>query len=190
MMKDHEKEPFWWDEAGFETNYVANLIELRVQRGMSQSELAKRASEAGLQFHQPTVQRIEVGERPIKLTEAIELARILGSTLSAMMLSPTGSGVRRSITDITHKATEFPIMLGQLRSKEREIRESATELADLLNQLEDATPVDGDSELRSAAHVYLQMAGRLGNIYQAAITDFTEALAEHDTSSPSRQSPA
>ncbi|MBN0039476.1 helix-turn-helix transcriptional regulator [Cellulosimicrobium cellulans] len=77
-------EPFEWDDYGYETTFVENMKTLRQQRGMSQSEFARRASARGLSFHQPTVQRIESGQRPLRLTEAIHIAAILGTDLQSM----------------------------------------------------------------------------------------------------------
>lgn len=65
--------------------FVENLKELRERRGISQTEFARRARARGLPFHQPTVQRIEQGQRPLRLTEAIELASELGTTMQALL---------------------------------------------------------------------------------------------------------
>lgn len=85
MQEDEERERFWWDNSGWEMTFVENMRMLRERRGMSQTEFAKKASENGLSFHQPTVQRIESGQRPLKLTEALVIAQLLGSSLEAMM---------------------------------------------------------------------------------------------------------
>jgi transcriptional regulator with XRE-family HTH domain len=84
--EDEDREPFWWDLDGRETTFVENMTALREQRGMSQTEFAKRARERhGLPFHQPTVARIEAGQRPVKLHEAFTIAKILGTDYQAMM---------------------------------------------------------------------------------------------------------
>jgi transcriptional regulator with XRE-family HTH domain len=85
MQEDEERERFWWDNSGWEMTFVENMRMLRERRGMSQTEFAKRANEHGLAFHQPTVQRIENGQRPLKLTESLVIAGLLGSTLEQMM---------------------------------------------------------------------------------------------------------
>ncbi len=51
---------------------------------MTQAELAARVSEAGLPFHQQTIQRIESGTRPIRLNEAGVIALALGARLVDM----------------------------------------------------------------------------------------------------------
>lgn len=85
VQDSEERERFWWDDAGWEMTFVENMRMLRERRAMSQTEFAKHASERGLSFHQPTVQRIENGQRPLKLTEALVIADLLGSTLEQMM---------------------------------------------------------------------------------------------------------
>src|ERR1700720_1898610 len=62
----------------WEDNFIQRMIELRTAK-MSQTELARQLSGRGLPFHQQTVQRIEKGERPLRLNEALEIAEILGS---------------------------------------------------------------------------------------------------------------
>lgn len=85
QQDDAEREPFFWDQSGWETTFVENMRMLRERRGVSQTEFARRANERGLSFHQPTVQRIERGERPLKLTESLVIAELLGSTIEQMM---------------------------------------------------------------------------------------------------------
>jgi transcriptional regulator with XRE-family HTH domain len=62
----------------WEDNFIKRMIELRTAK-MSQTELARQLNDRGLSFHQQTVQRIEKGERPLRLNEAHAIAEILGS---------------------------------------------------------------------------------------------------------------
>ncbi len=55
---------------------------------MSQSELARKLDERGVSMAQQTVAKIEAGTRPLKLTEAAEIAEELGVTV-ADLLNPT-----------------------------------------------------------------------------------------------------
>lgn len=83
--EDADKEPFWWDLGGWEMAFVDNMKTIRERRGLSQTEFAKRMSERGHRFHQPTVQRVERGERPLKFGEAISVADVLGIPFATMM---------------------------------------------------------------------------------------------------------
>lgn len=60
----------------------------------TQTDLARAMKERGFPFHQQTVQRIEDGERAIKLDEAFALAEILGRSVDEMRRSTrTGRAV-------------------------------------------------------------------------------------------------
>lgn len=60
---------------------------LREQREWSQGELAERLKRAGHDnFHATTVSRIEKGDRPVRLSEAVAIAETLGSNLVEMLL--------------------------------------------------------------------------------------------------------
>lgn len=63
------------------------LRELRENRGWSQNELARKMTERpGLgNFYPMTIKRIEAGERPIKLDEAMEFAYLLGISLDVLV---------------------------------------------------------------------------------------------------------
>lgn len=88
MMSESERGPFHWDHDGREAAFVERLRTLREANGWSQSELARRAQEAGLAFHQPTVQRIESGERPLRLSEALTLSTLFGIQLETSLGDP------------------------------------------------------------------------------------------------------
>ena len=69
----------------WERNFREQMFRLREARGLTQTDLAKiLKSRFGLPFHQPTIQRIEVGERPVRLNEAHLIARILDVDLETM----------------------------------------------------------------------------------------------------------
>jgi transcriptional regulator with XRE-family HTH domain len=60
--------------------FGANLRALRERNEISQPELARRMAERGWPWHQSTVYRTESGRQPLKLGEAVDLAKILGVT--------------------------------------------------------------------------------------------------------------
>lgn len=57
----------------------------------------------GVKWHPMTVDRVESGERPLKLTEAIALAGIFGVTLDELVASgtPKPSGQSSAIRELT-----------------------------------------------------------------------------------------
>jgi len=66
---------------------ASNMRLLREQRDMSQSALAEAMSERGVQWHQQTVYKIENGTRPLRASELVCLAAILGTSLDRFMLT-------------------------------------------------------------------------------------------------------
>lgn len=74
----------------WERHFREQLVRLRESRGLTQTDLARMLKGAyGLAFHQQTVQRIEAGERPIRLNEAHLIAQVFDVPLEAM----TSAGV-------------------------------------------------------------------------------------------------
>lgn len=61
------------------------LVELRERAGVSQNALAKAMQANGFMFHQQTVQRIEAGQRPLRVDELIALSDILGVSVDALL---------------------------------------------------------------------------------------------------------
>ncbi|MGB3258887.1 MAG: helix-turn-helix domain-containing protein [Ornithinimicrobium sp.] len=76
----------------WEANFVRSMEQRRLALGMTQTDLAKKLrSTYGLPFHQQTVQRVEAGERPVRLNEAHCVALILGSSLTVMTADTHGT---------------------------------------------------------------------------------------------------
>ena len=73
--------------APWEENFRANLVRLREGAGMTQTDLARALRDYGLAFHQQTVQRIEAGDRPLRLNEAIAVSKIFQQSLEGMTQS-------------------------------------------------------------------------------------------------------
>jgi hypothetical protein len=61
----------------WEAAFAKSLARARLDASMSQTELARRATEAGLPLYQQQIQRIENLTRPVRLNEAVLLARVL-----------------------------------------------------------------------------------------------------------------
>lgn len=68
----------------WESNFREQMRRLREARRMSQSELARELRARGVSFHQQTVQKVEVGERALRLDEAYVIADLLGTDLETM----------------------------------------------------------------------------------------------------------
>jgi transcriptional regulator with XRE-family HTH domain len=75
----------------WERNFRERMVRMREAKGMTQTDLARALkTDFGLPFHQQTIQRIESGERPVRLNEANLIAQTLHADLFTMM-SDVGS---------------------------------------------------------------------------------------------------
>lgn len=61
--------------------FARRLREVRQQAGVTQQQLAARMTEVGHKLHRSAVAKIELGERPVTIGEAVQLAGILGVPL-------------------------------------------------------------------------------------------------------------
>jgi transcriptional regulator with XRE-family HTH domain len=115
------------EDFGFDFDKLvgSNVQKYRTARGMSQAELAEAISAEGEHVHQQTIQKIEKGTRPLKLSEAQKIAR-------ALRLSPW------HLTDDMHVAkanANFVEGHTELSAMTTELHEFARRLAPLLVDL-------------------------------------------------------
>jgi transcriptional regulator with XRE-family HTH domain len=75
----------------WERNFRQQMQRLREAQELTQSDLARSLKGFGLPFHQQTIQRIEQGERPVRLNEAHLIAKVLGVTVDSMTAAGTPS---------------------------------------------------------------------------------------------------
>jgi transcriptional regulator with XRE-family HTH domain len=78
---------------------------LRERLHLSQSDFAAAIRSKGLGWHQPTVSRIEDGERPLRLAEAIVLSESFGFLLPNGL--GVGAGVKLSISTLEQLLKEI-----------------------------------------------------------------------------------
>ncbi len=69
----------------WEASFRSEMQRLRVERGLTQADLAQQLRDRGLALHQQTVARIEAGQRSIRLNEALVIADALGSDINRMV---------------------------------------------------------------------------------------------------------
>jgi transcriptional regulator with XRE-family HTH domain len=72
---------------GLDADVGRRIKALRKAQRISQSNLiVKMALLYGIQWHQSTVTNVERGERPLKLSEALAVADVLGVSLDALLI--------------------------------------------------------------------------------------------------------
>ncbi len=78
--------------------FAQNMTRFREAAKMSQAELVTRLRKQGWNsVHPTTISRIEKGERPVRLSEADRIARVLGQDLSRMMSRPRHAGIEAEV---------------------------------------------------------------------------------------------
>lgn len=74
--------------ASWERNFREQMRVRREGLGYTQTALANFLRDAGLPFHQQTVQKVESGDRPVRLDEAYLIAETLQTDLPLMVQDP------------------------------------------------------------------------------------------------------
>jgi transcriptional regulator with XRE-family HTH domain len=65
--------------------FARRLREVRQQAGVTQQQLAARMTEVGHKLHRSAVAKVELGERPVTIGEAVQLAGVLGVPLMELI---------------------------------------------------------------------------------------------------------
>lgn len=105
--------------AGFrETVFRDSMKRRREILGINQTELARRMKALGYPFHQQTIQRVEAGERPIRLDEAYALAEILDTSVDSMTRT-----FRAEVSDVVYAVEK-------LRRESRRLYDDVHEVTD------------------------------------------------------------
>lgn len=105
-----DQEPTW------ERNFIRAMKVMRENARLTQTELARELRAAGMSFHQTTVLRIEAGERPVRLNEALMIADVFGSDLDSMIsISPKQdrADLLQAVHDIRSRSGELSYELGR-----------------------------------------------------------------------------
>ena len=84
---------------------------IREKLGMTQAEVAKEMSARGLRMRQSTIAKIEAGQRPVRVNEAVTLAAILRVTVTDLIAEP---GQRDRLDALAAARAEERELLGQL----------------------------------------------------------------------------
>lgn len=162
--------------ARWETNYREQMRRLREANGLSQTELARRLRSVGLPFHQQTIQKIEAGERPIRLNEAHLIADVLGADVVAMTASGPAS------------AMELLAAVGRIEREVLSLVEATADgAADFFSRVEDfayeflrddVEPLDGASLIWVGAWAHKVL--RVSDLLTSFVTTGGRLMGESD----------
>ncbi|WP_213572464.1 helix-turn-helix transcriptional regulator [Rhodococcus sp. USK13] len=132
----------------WETNFRTQMTRLRKAHGLNQTDLARKISKWELPFHQQTIQRIEAGERPIRLNEAHVIAQVLDTTVAAMT-SEVGTDERELVYAVEALRIDASGHMGDVAALASQWANDLRRLDDLISEiaepkLERAADVEAD----------------------------------------------
>lgn len=136
-----------WDMRNPDELFGLEVQAQREDKGWSMTEFASMLSEAGLKnFHPTTIGRLERGERPVRLNEAVVIAKVLGSALDDLVVEPLpGDDALKFATNSVESSSKraaraFDVVKFWRREVEKEVTELRRKLADgtLLSEHVDA----------------------------------------------------
>jgi transcriptional regulator with XRE-family HTH domain len=99
---------------------------LRSARGWSQAEAARRMKPFGYDFNQALISRIELGQRPLRVNELADFARLFGVTVPFLLFPHISLG-------------EAEAEIARLEQDEKEAEQRARDLQPALNEAENVS---------------------------------------------------
>jgi transcriptional regulator with XRE-family HTH domain len=121
-------------EADPDAVLARRLRELRETARLTQRQLADRMTGAGYQMHQTTIAKIEAGQRPVIVGEAVALARIIGVDLAALVTEPAAPDSR----ELANAKAALAAAERDVDSQRHQVAERAAILASAQEQLDRA----------------------------------------------------
>lgn len=104
------------------------MIGARLGQGVSQSELARRLTDLGVPFRQQMIQRVETGDRAIRLNEATAICSALGLSLEEVMSGQESAPALEDLDEILrakiHEAATLVRAGNTVRDQGRELGRS------------------------------------------------------------------
>ena len=118
----------WVHEA--DARFAQRVKAERERRRISQTQLVTAlAAKNGIRWHQSTMTKVEAGERPVRLMEALALASVLGMPLDDLLDDPDSEEARRRRSErLRGQHLELFHIQTYIAMRDREIED---ELADL-----------------------------------------------------------
>lgn len=134
----------------WEARFRENMKRHREWIELTQTEFARMMKARGFAFHQQTVQRIESGERPIRLDEAFAIAELLGATVVGMARD-TAPGLGDLVNAVDRITRRSRIMVNQLDELFYDWHDMYEELYMAFKDVLDAAGGEPTSNVRVAA---------------------------------------
>lgn len=100
-----------------EAIFARRVREMRRQTGMTQQQLADFMARTGDGIYRSTIGKIENGDRPVSVNEAVQIAGIFGVPLTEMLTTDTSREVleaRLAVASLRREADRFGEHIRQL----------------------------------------------------------------------------
>ena len=159
-----------------EAAFRSAMVNARLAQGVSQTELARRLTDMGLPFRQQMIQRMETGDRAIRLNEAVALSRVLGLSLDSAM---TGD-LNEPLDDAIEEFLRLKVYdVGTLAKSANVVRDRARDLsADMVRARYqfDVAAMGSDESGVQAKIGYLNLLHDAVGAFQAKLADITKEM--------------
>lgn len=155
-------------EADPDAVLARRVRKLREAAQVTQKQLAAKMTGSGHQMYQTTIAKIEAGERPVIIGEAVALALVLGVSLAELVTDPAAQGREHlELTEARMKVRTLEIELGERARALREdrilLRDTAARLDAAMTELAGLAPgLAGELAVRQAllAEQVAELAGK------------------------------
>ncbi|MGW4638017.1 helix-turn-helix domain-containing protein [Sphaerisporangium sp. NPDC004334] len=107
----------------------AHVRELRKRHGWTQHDLAQKLESFGFPLHQSAIARIEAGNRPVRLNEAVVLATLFSVDLPSLLMPPlSDQAMSEKEQQLAELAKEEAQLAAQLDAVEADVTHLAMSL--------------------------------------------------------------
>lgn len=134
------------DLPALDKRYGRRIREAREQRGVTQAKLVAEMKALGVDYmNTSTLSRIEVGTRPVRLTEAQVIGRILGASVEEMIAEDNARQLHLRMLDVRRALLQAQDVL---RGAEADWAAAVVRGREVLREAE-RPRLDGDEEIRA-----------------------------------------
>lgn len=119
--------------------FARRLREVRQQAGITQQQLADWMTQVGHKLHRSAVAKIELGERPVTIGEAVQLAGILGVPLMELVTDRLAeTKMERQHADRIAAQIAVRSLIHEAAEADKLLREQTLIYEDVLSRLREA----------------------------------------------------
>jgi transcriptional regulator with XRE-family HTH domain len=118
--------------------FARRLRQVREQAGMTQQALADLMARTGNKIHRSTIGKIENGDRPVTIGEAVQLAGILGADLAELITDPAPDAVAEARRARVRAQVRVRALQREIEERDRALQEARLLRASAASALQDA----------------------------------------------------